>query len=106
MRTISLIATALVLTGCTTSYWDRPGATLPVLADESETCYRGAIDTESPSALPGPGASPSTMLPRTTPPPKLWERAPREAGFEHLDEQLRYERCMRVRGWRAVKTPQ
>jgi len=26
----------------------------------------------------------------------------RQAGFERFDEQLRYERCMRVRGWRPA----
>src|ERR1700752_270726 len=35
MRIISLTALALILTGCTTAYWDRPGASLPVLAQES-----------------------------------------------------------------------
>ena len=43
------------------------------------------------------------MLPRTEPPPKLWERAPRDAGFERYDEQLRNERCMRVRGWEPAR---
>jgi hypothetical protein len=109
MRVIRLISLALVLTACATPYWDpkaywtRPAATLPVLAEESEACYRASLDPESPSAFPGSGSG-STLLPRTQPPPKLWERAPREAGFERFDEQLRYERCMRVRGWRAGKT--
>jgi hypothetical protein len=112
MRIIKLVAMTLILAACATPYWDpkaywtRPDATLPVLAEESGSCYRASLEPESPSAFPATGATPSTLLPRSTPPPKLWERAPREAGFEHFDEQLRYERCMRVRGWRAVKTAQ
>jgi hypothetical protein len=108
MRAITLIAATLVLAACATPYkdpkafWTRPDATLPELADESEACYRAALDAEAPSAFPG-SAGP-LLLPRTQPPPKLWERAPREAGFERYEEQLRYERCMRVRGWRAQRT--
>ena len=109
MRAIKLITVALVLTACATpyrdpkAYWTRPSATLPVLASESEECYRASIDSEAPSALPsfGPG---SGLLPRTQPPPKLWEREPRNANFERFDEQLRYERCMRERGWRPART--
>jgi hypothetical protein len=32
----------------------------------------------------------------------LWKRAPRQAALEHFDEQFRYERCMRQRGWVPV----
>jgi hypothetical protein len=104
MRAISLIATTLVLAACTTAYhdpkayWGRPKATLPELAQESEACYRSSLDQEAPAAFPGSGPA-NPLLPRTQPPPKLWDRAPREAGFERFDEQARYERCMRVRGW-------
>ena len=107
MRVISLIATTLVLTACATAYhdprayWTRPAATLPELAQESEACYRSALDTDLPAAFPSARGG-ATLLPRTQPPPRLWERAPRDAGFERFDEQLRYERCMRERGWVAV----
>ena len=109
MRVISLISVALVLTACATpyrdpkAYWTRPDATLPVLAEESESCYRASLDAETPAAFPSGSAGPR-LLPRTEPPPKLWEREPRQAGFERFDEQLRYERCMRVRGWRPART--
>jgi hypothetical protein len=91
--------------GCatTTAYWDRPGARLPQLASESEGCYREAIAEESPSAMPAEGwPSGGRLLPRSAPPPALWKRAPRQAAFERYDEQVRYERCMRERGWTAV----
>ena len=110
MRTIRLISVALVLTACATPYrdprafWTRPGATLPVLADESEACYRASFDMDSPSALATAAENPR-LLPRTEPPPKLWEREPRRAGFEHADEQQRYERCMHARGWQATRSP-
>ena len=110
MRIIRLISVALVLTACATpygdprAYWTRPGATLPVLADEAEACYRASFNMESPSALVMAEGNPQ-LLPRTEPPPKLWEREPRRAGFEHVDEQLRYERCMHARGWQAARTP-
>ena len=109
MRAIKLIAIALVLTACATAYrdpkayWTRPAATLPVLADEADACYRAALDADAPSAFPNSASGPR-LLPRTEPPPKLWEREPRQAGFERFDEQLRYERCMRVRGWRPART--
>ena len=41
------------------------------------------------------------LLPRSEPPPGVWTRAPRQAGLSRFDEQLRYERCMRDRGWSA-----
>jgi hypothetical protein len=112
MRAMSLIAAILALAACATpyrdpkAYWARPGGTLPELADESTACYRSALDPETPSAFPGTSPA-NPLLPRTSPPPKLWERAPRDADFERFDEQLRYERCMRVRGWQPgrVATP-
>ena len=105
MRTIILTVLAGLIAGCTTTtaYWDRPGATLPQVASESATCYRASLDEDSPSALPGPGSS-VRLLPRSEPPPALWTRAPRQAAFEHFDEQLRYERCMRLRGWVPVRS--
>jgi len=103
VRVTSLITVlAITATGCTTAYWDRPGAGLSDVASESEACYQTAILDESPAALATNVGRPP-LLPRTEPPPKLWKRAPREAGLEHFDEQLRYERCMRQRGWRAVR---
>ncbi|HEU5194121.1 MAG TPA: hypothetical protein VFW70_05220 [Methylomirabilota bacterium] len=109
MRHLSLIAVTLALAACATpykdprAYWARPDGTLVQLVDESEACYRDSVDAESPAAFPNGAAGPR-LLPRTEPPPKLWERAPRNAGFEKFDEQLRYERCMRVRGWRPTRT--
>ena len=109
MRLTTLISVTLVLAACATpyhdprAYWTRPDATLPVLAEEADACYRAALDVEAPAAFPSAESGPR-LLPRTEPPPKLWERSPREAGFERYDEQLRYERCMRVRGWRPGRT--
>jgi hypothetical protein len=106
---MKVIALALVLAACATpykdpqAYWTRPAATLPELADEAGSCYRTSLDADTPSAFPSGSAGPR-LLPRTEPPPKLWEREPRQAGFEHFDEQLRYERCMRVRGWRPARS--
>jgi hypothetical protein len=103
MRTMILTVLAGLLAGCatTTAYWDRPGATLPQVASESEACYRASLNEDSPSALPAPGSS-VRLLPRSEPPPALWKRAPRQAAFEHFDEQFRYERCMRQLGWVPV----
>jgi hypothetical protein len=102
MKTLILAVLAGLLAGCTNAYWSRPGSTLPVLASESDTCYRASLDVDAPSALPGPAGRPR-LLPRSTPPPKLWQRAPREAAFERYDEQLRYERCMVSRGWEPAR---
>lgn len=107
---LALTAVALLLGGCTMAayrdaraYWTRPGATLPDLASESETCYRAAVTVETPAALSVSEGAPR-LLPRSEPPPALWQRPPREAGFEHFDQQLRYERCMRRLGWQPART--
>jgi hypothetical protein len=109
MRVIVLTVLAGLTAGCatttgyTTAYWDRPGATLPQVASESEACYRAAVGEDPPSALPAsPPAPGSRLLARSEPPPAVWKRAPSQAGFERFDEQSRYERCMRERGWTAA----
>lgn len=108
MKILILTVLAGLLAGCAgkpaylNAYWSRPGGSLQVLASESDTCYQAALDFEAPSALPGPTGGPR-LLPRSTPPPRLWARAPRNAGFERFDEQLKYERCMQARGWEAAK---
>jgi hypothetical protein len=116
MRLVTLVVLGGLTAGCATTtattaywdtaYWDRRGATLAQLASESETCYREAVAGEYPSALPAsePAAG-DRLLARSTPPPALWKRSPRQAGFERYDEQLRYERCMRERGWTASARP-
>jgi hypothetical protein len=103
MRNVILAVLAGLLVGCgtTTAYWDRPGANLTQVVSESEACYRAALDDDSPSAL-ATAESSMRLLPRSEPPPALWKRAPRQAGFGRFDEQQRYERCMRQRGWVAV----
>jgi hypothetical protein len=100
----ALVLTALILVfaGCTSAYWHRPGATLPELARESESCYETALDPETPAAFPARGAT-ERLLPRTVPPPALWKRPPRQAALEYFDEQLRYERCMRALGWQVAR---
>ena len=103
MRPLILVVLAGLITGCTNAYWTRSGATLPDLVKESEGCYRAALEVEAPSALPGPSGQPR-LLPRTTPPPQLWQRPPRQAAFETFDGQLRYERCMSARGWEPART--
>lgn len=103
MKPFMLVVLAGLITGCTNAYWARSGATLPDLVRESENCYRAALEVEAPSALPGPSGQPR-LLPRTTPPPNLWQRPPRQAAFETFDGQLRYERCMSARGWESART--
>ena len=110
MKMVALTMLPGLIVGCSTAapnaYWDRPGAKLPQLASESESCYREAIGDDSPSALPSSAAaSAPRLLPRSDPPPALWTRAPRQAAFEHYDEQARYERCMRGLGWTSVGSP-
>ena len=101
---LCLTLLAVLTTGCTSAYWDRPGATPPVLAEEAEACYKAAVDAESPAAL-AVVRDGLPLLPRTEPPPKLWARAPNQAALEHVDQQLRYERCMRARGWHVARIP-
>ena len=112
LSALALTALVLVLGGCSSAYtyWSRPDAKLEDLAHESQTCYAAAVEAvegAAPSALPAPTASGSTsarLLPPTEPPPKLWARSPREAGFGRFDEQMRYERCMQRRGWSATRS--
>ena len=119
VSSLALAALILIFASCTTAttYWSRPGAEFQDLASESHACYASAVGGESPSASPAlaPRAeqNPATstapvprggrLLPSTEPPPKLWARAPRDAGFERFDEQQRYERCMQQRGWRPTR---
>jgi hypothetical protein len=108
MRVIATVLLMLAATGCTTaytdpkSYWGRPGARLPELADEAEACYQASVAAESPSAFAVASDAPR-LLPRTEPPPKVWERAPHQAALQRFDEQARYDRCMRARGWQPIK---
>jgi hypothetical protein len=104
LSVLALVALVLVLSGCTTAYWTRPGAKLDDLASESQACYVAAVDGEYPAAFPAAGNTGGRLLPPTEPPPQLWNRSPRQAGFERFDEQLRYERCMRQRGWSATRS--
>ena len=124
LSVLALTAVVLVLSGCSTAanlttlnltntyntYWTRPGASLQEVADESRACYVAAVQAvegEYPSAFPAagdPGPRGGRLQPPTEPPPKLWARSPREAGFARFDEQLRYERCMRQRGWSATRS--
>ncbi len=114
MRTLvlssrALAALILMFAGCTSAnYWSRPGAKLDDLADESYSCYVAAVGGADQPAAFAAQSRPSVprggrLLPSTEPPPKLWARAPREAGFERFDEQLRYERCMARLGWRPTR---
>ena len=119
LSVLALTAVVLVLGGCSTAanvttlnltnaYWTRPSASLQEVADESRACYVAAVQAvegEYPSAFPAAGDSKGgRLLPPTEPTPKLWARSPREAGFARFDEQLRYERCMRQRGWSATRS--
>lgn len=110
LSALALTALILVLGGCSSTYWTRPNTKLEDLAHESRACYKAAVESvegESPSALPAAAASGATsarLLPPTEPPPKLWTRSPREASFARFDEQLRYESCMRQRGWSATRS--
>ena len=85
------------------SYWARGGATRAELVNDTTACYRASLDDEYPSALPG-AAPRSQLLPRSEPPPRVWTLSPRESGLGRFDEQLRYEQCMRDRGWVATRT--
>jgi hypothetical protein len=106
MKTLATIILVLLLAACATPpYWTKPGVTRPVLADDTTACYWAALgSTESPSALSRPTGSTSTSgLPLSVPPPELWNRAPREVGFERFDERLRYEKCMADLGYRTTR---
>jgi hypothetical protein len=106
MKVLTFCLLVPALAGCTMAppgaYWDRPGATLPQLAQEADRCYETAFRDESPAALAvAQGTLP--LLPRTEPPPALWTRPPRAVALERFDDQLRYERCMRALGWRPTQ---
>ncbi len=97
----------LLLAGCTTNYWTRPGATQIALVEASDACYRQAVMGEVPaemaSGLPAPDGP--GVLPPTVAPPYLWKRTPATAGFTRWQEQIQYETCMRRQGWRATRPP-
>lgn len=93
---------AILAAGCTTAFWDRPGATRLSLAQDTEACYRRAVDEPWPAALPG-RAPARPGVPADQPPPGLWRRTPDQAGFLTFDAQQRYERCMRQLGYRSTR---
>ena len=97
-----LVPLAALAAGCTTAFWDRPGATRLTLAEDTQAGYRGAADASWPAALPG-GRAGQPGVRVDQPPPALWRRAPNEAGFVTFDEQKRYERCMRELGYRSTR---
>ena len=106
---LALSGLALLLGACSTTccgraYWTRPDADLSELASESQACYAAAIDGTYPAAFPSAGNTGGRLLPPTEPPPQLWNRSPRQAGFERFDEQLHYERCMQQHGWSATRS--
>jgi hypothetical protein len=108
MKALAPLTLVLLLAACATpSYWTKPGATRPVLAHDTEACYRAALSSaDYPSALSQPAPSPTTPSPataRSTPPSELWTRAPRDAGFERFDERLRYEKCMADLGYQTTR---
>ena len=119
LSALALTALFLVLGGCSSgrtywsnnsTYWSRPNAKLEGVARESGACYKAAVEAvegEFPSAFPVAtafGTTSARLLPPTEPPPKLWARSPREAGFARFDEQMRYERCMQQRGWSPTRS--
>lgn len=97
-----LLSLATLAAGCTTAFWDRPGATRLTLAEDTEGCYRRAVDAQWPAALPG-GRVGQPGVRADQPPPALWRRSPDQAGFGTFDEQQRYERCMRELGYRSTR---
>ncbi|HEV8473368.1 MAG TPA: hypothetical protein VGR82_11390 [Methylomirabilota bacterium] len=107
MKTLAAtVVPVLLLAACATPmYWTKPGATRTVLVDDTEACYRIALlSTDSPSALAREAGSTSGLrMPLSAPPPELWNRAPREVGFERFDERLRYEKCMTDLGYRPTR---
>jgi len=106
MKTLAAVIPVLLLAACATPpYWTKAGATRLVLADDTEACYWTALQaTDSPSALARESGSTSALgVPLSTPPPELWDRAPREVGFERFDERLRYEKCMTDLGYRPTR---
>jgi hypothetical protein len=109
MKVIAPVLAALLLAACATpAFWTKSGASRGTLADDTERCYKEALSDAYPSASPRTDSSstaPGLATPRTTPPPQLWTRAPRDIGFEHFDERLRYERCMAVQGYQATRSP-
>jgi hypothetical protein len=102
MRVPILLLAALTVAGCTTAFWDRPGATRLTRAQDTEECYRRALDTRFPAALPGPVAG-GPGVPADQPPPALWQRSPAEAGFVTFDQEQRYEQCMRELGYHSTR---
>jgi hypothetical protein len=100
----ALAVGGLAVGGCTTAFWDRPGATRVGLAQDTDACYRRAVDAPFPAALPRGTAKASGGL-GDPPPPQLWRQAPSETAFVRFDESLRYDRCMRELGYRPTRPP-
>jgi hypothetical protein len=103
-RAVLVMVVSLAAGACTTAFWARPGATRLELAQDTEACYRRAIEMPSPAAPPEMTA-PAPGVTVDPPPPILWRRSPPEAAFVTFDQEQRYARCMRERGYRATRPP-
>lgn len=96
-------AAVLLLAGCTTAFWDRPGATRLSVTQDAELCYRQAVEPPYPAALPGTAPPPAAAVTAVEPPPALWRRSPAQAALPSFEAEQRYVRCMRERGYWATR---
>lgn len=106
-RLLTLVAMIVVLAGCATYTWTKPGITPELMARDDTECRAQARDLASEYALAGgPFWGPRPWGPLWGPigyrDPFWWYDDP---GWRLQAEQRVYDRCMAFKGYRLVKEP-
>lgn len=105
-RLLSLIAMIVVLAGCATYAWTKPGVTAEVMARDDTECRAQARDLASEYAfVGGPFWGPRPWGPVWYYDP-FWryDALPDPTWRLHAEQRV-YDRCMAFKGYRLVKEP-
>jgi hypothetical protein len=108
MKRLPLLALAVVLAGCATYAWTKPGVTPDLAARDETECRAQARDLATEYAfargpLWGPRGGP--FGPGMGPGPFWWGAPGADPGWNLEVEQRVYDRCMAFKGYELVKVP-
>ncbi len=98
-RVVIAVTLALLLGGCASYAWVKPGVTDEVQARDEDSCRAEARDLANEYAYGGFGAPPLY-----SPGGRPWMGSVPDSSWQLAAEQRVYERCMRGRGYDLVRT--
>jgi hypothetical protein len=108
MRGLPLLVFAVVLAGCATYAWTKPGVTPDVVARDETECRAQARDLATASVFaPGPFWGPrwGPWGPGVGPGPFWWGAPIGDPAWSLEVEQRVYDRCMAFKGYELVTVP-